>query len=101
MRCALASLGSFAAQTGILPSAFRLRVEPPMRVFFIPTNPEQIKNVPLGHFLFVADGEGFEPPEALRLQRFSRPSHSTALPPIRNFARIVYILMPTKSNIFC
>ena len=38
----------------------------------------------LGHFLFVADGEGFEPPEALRLQRFSRPSHSTALPPILN-----------------
>ena len=36
-------------------------------------------------FLFVADGEGFEPPEALRLQRFSRPSHSTALPPILNF----------------
>ena len=33
----------------------------------------------------MADGEGFEPPEALRLQRFSRPSHSTALPPILNF----------------
>ena len=26
-------LGSFAMQTGILPSAFRLRVEPPFRVF--------------------------------------------------------------------
>jgi len=46
-------LGSFAAQTGILPSAFRLRVEPPMRVFFIPTNPGQIKNVPLGHLIFM------------------------------------------------
>ena len=32
----------------------------------------------------LADGEGFEPPEELPLQRFSRPSHSTALPPIRN-----------------
>ena len=37
--------------------------------------------------MFMADGEGFEPPEALRLQRFSRPSHSTTLPPIRNFSR--------------
>ncbi len=33
---------------------------------------------------FLADGEGFEPPEDLRPQRFSRPPHSTALPPIRN-----------------
>ena len=36
------------------------------------------------HIRFLADGEGFEPPEELPLQRFSRPSHSTALPPIRN-----------------
>src|SRR5438128_352729 len=30
-----------------------------------------------------AEGVGFEPTEALRLQRFSRPPHSTALPPLR------------------
>ncbi len=30
-----------------------------------------------------AEGGGFEPTEALRLQRFSRPPHSTALPPLR------------------
>lgn len=38
----------------------------------------------VGCSIFLADGEGFEPPEELPLQRFSRPSHSTALPPIRN-----------------
>ena len=32
-----------------------------------------------------ADGEGFEPPVELPPQRFSRPSQSTALPPILNF----------------
>ena len=35
-------------------------------------------------FLLLADGEGFEPPVELPPQRFSRPPHSTALPPIRN-----------------
>ena len=38
-----------------------------------------------GHFPLVADGEGFEPPDELPRQRFSRPSHSTALPTILNF----------------
>ncbi len=33
----------------------------------------------------MADGEGFEPPVELPPQRFSRPSQSTALPPILNF----------------
>ena len=33
----------------------------------------------------MADGEGFEPPVELPPQRFSRPPHSTALPPIRNY----------------
>ena len=33
----------------------------------------------------MADGEGFEPPDGLPHQRFSRPSHSTALPTILNF----------------
>ncbi len=41
-----------------------------------------------GYFLFLADGEGFEPPEDLRPQRFSRPPHSTALPPIRNYVSV-------------
>ena len=31
----------------------------------------------------MADGEGFEPPEPLPAQRFSRPPQSTTLPPIR------------------
>ena len=31
----------------------------------------------------VAEGEGFEPPEGLHPQRFSRPPQSTALPPLR------------------
>ncbi len=31
----------------------------------------------------MADREGFEPPEPLRAQRFSRPPQSTTLPPVR------------------
>jgi hypothetical protein len=31
----------------------------------------------------VAEGEGFEPPLGLHPKRFSRPPHSTALPPLR------------------
>src|SRR5438876_785836 len=31
----------------------------------------------------MAEGEGFEPPEDLHPQRFSRPPQSTALPPLR------------------
>ena len=42
-------------------------------------------NAPLGRVYFLADGEGFEPPVELPPQRFSRPSQSTALPPILNF----------------
>ena len=42
-------------------------------------------NAPLGRVYFLADGEGFEPPVELPPQRFSRPSQSTALPPIRNY----------------
>ena len=38
-----------------------------------------------GLFIFLADGEGFEPPVGLPPQRFSRPPHSTALPTILNF----------------
>ena len=44
------------------------------------------KKTPLwGAFLLLADGEGFEPPDGLPHQRFSRPPHSTALPTILNF----------------
>src|SRR3990167_9470654 len=32
----------------------------------------------------LAEEEGFEPPEPLRAQRFSRPPHSTALPLLRS-----------------
>ena len=39
----------------------------------------------LNLYLSLADGEGFEPPVELPPQRFSRPSQSTALPPILNF----------------
>ena len=31
----------------------------------------------------MAEGEGFEPPEGLTPQRFSRPPQSTALPTLR------------------
>ncbi len=44
------------------------------------------------HLIFMADGEGFEPPDELPRQRFSRPSHSTALPTIRNCNGLYYIL---------
>ncbi len=32
---------------------------------------------------FVAEEEGFEPPEGVNPQRFSRPPHSTTLPLLR------------------
>ena len=51
---------------------------------------------PNGHLIFVADGEGFEPPDELPRQRFSRPSHSTALPPILNFSQLILTLFFTK-----
>ncbi len=43
------------------------------------------RGITTGCSIFLADGEGFEPPEGLPLQRFSRPPHSTALPTILNF----------------
>ena len=48
----LTSLGSFALRTGILSSAFRLRVEPPLRVFFIPNHTGQKIKHPLGCLIF-------------------------------------------------
>ena len=38
---------------------------------------------PIGGFLFLADGVGFEPTKGLHPCRISSPVHSTALPPIR------------------
>ena len=32
---------------------------------------------------YVAEREGFEPPDDSHRQRFSRPPHSTTLPPLR------------------
>ena len=43
------------------------------------------RGITTGCSILLADGEGFEPPDELPRQRFSRPSHSTALPTILNF----------------
>lgn len=39
----------------------------------------------------MADGEGFEPPVELPPRRFSRPLHSTALPPILELSNIMVV----------
>ena len=62
-----------------------LLVEPLVRVFFYPKPHETKIKRQKWRLIFVADGEGFEPPDELPRQRFSRPSHSTALPTILNF----------------
>ena len=36
-----------------------------------------------GRHISMAEREGFEPPDGLTRQRFSRPPHSTTLPPLR------------------
>ena len=36
----------------------------------------------------MAEGEGFEPPVHFRARRFSRPVHSTTLPPLRRDLKI-------------
>ena len=64
-----------------------LLVEPLVRVFFYPKPHETKIKRQKWRLIFVADGEGFEPPDELPRQRFSRPSHSTALPTIQNFFR--------------
>ncbi len=56
----------------------------PVRVFFYPKPHETKIKRQKWRLIFVADGEGFEPPDELPRQRFSRPSHSTALPTILN-----------------
>ena len=48
---------------------------------------ETSRGITTGCPIFLADGEGFEPPVELPPQRFSRPSQSTALPPIQNLFR--------------
>ena len=50
-------------------------------------NHDKNKTPTSGCLIFMADGEGFEPPDELPRQRFSRPSHSTALPTIQNSFR--------------
>src|SRR5712692_8065499 len=50
---------------------------------------------------FRAEGVGFEPTEALRLQRFSRPPHSSALPPLRsNKHRALSLMRESSGNRF-
>ena len=61
----------------------------------------KIKNAPLGRVYFMADGEGFEPPVELPPQRFSRPSHSTALPPILNFLLSIPPVFQTCGFVRC
>ena len=41
----------------------------------------------------VAEEEGFEPPERLHAQRFSRPPHSTTLPLLRMSASVSAIAL--------
>ena len=41
------------------------------------------KQEPAGAGSFTAEREGFEPSMPLRAYRFSRPTHSTTLPPLR------------------
>ena len=67
-----------------------LLVEPLVRVFFYPKPHETKIKRQKWRLIFVADGEGFEPPDELPRQRFSRPSHSTALPTILNFRLWVF-----------
>ena len=55
-------------------------------------------NAHFGRLIFVADGEGFEPPVELPPQRFSRPPHSTALPTILNF--LLTDLIPVNGGYF-
>ena len=42
------------------------------------------KQEPAGAGSFGAEREGFEPSMPLRAYRFSRPTHSTTLPPLQN-----------------
>jgi hypothetical protein len=37
----------------------------------------------------IAEREGFEPPDSLHRQRFSRPPHSTTLPPLQYVNNII------------
>jgi hypothetical protein len=45
----------------------------------------------------MADGEGFEPPGRSHARWFSRPVHSTALPPIREGAGLARLGQYCKS----
>jgi hypothetical protein len=41
---------------------------------------KKVKSLKSQAFYVTAEGEGFEPPDPAKDQRFSRPPHSTALP---------------------
>ena len=41
----------------------------------------------------MAEGQGFEPWEGVNLRRFSRPVHSTTLPPLRGSGRLYLALI--------
>src|SRR5688572_13127416 len=45
-----------------------------------------------------AEGVGFEPTEALRPQRFSRPPHSSALPPLRAILGELHVIVRRRPN---
>ena len=45
---------------------------------------KEIKKVPLNRETFGAERTGFEPAEPLRAHGFSKPAHSTTLPPLQN-----------------
>ncbi len=59
----------------------------------IPHSTGKYKTRPIGGILYLAEREGFEPPVQLPGRWFSRPLHSTALPPLRNL-HIVYFTPP-------
>ena len=86
---------------------FRLRLEPHATALLgrgsYPAITDKNKT-PDGCLIFMADGEGFEPPVELPPQRFSRPPHSTALPTIRNCSPPVFqpaVLMLRMSTHAC
>ena len=60
------------------------------------TTPENEKALALARALrFLAEEEGFEPSSpGLPVKRFSRPPHSTTLPPLR-MGRVGWVFMPT------
>ena len=67
-------LGSFAMLTGILTSAFRLRIEPLTSGSNPATCNTKIKR-PFGRLIFVAESKGFEPLIPLPVYHISNVAH--------------------------